>query len=265
MGESKFKGIAALFAGMALSIHAFGEGIESTAGSEQAFISFDQMGWKGSIGAGAGIVPSYEGAGTHRIHFIPLLDAEAGRLFFSTMRGIGMNLSSLHGIRFGPRITYSTGRKQSYDTRLSGMGNVTGTGQIGFFVNARSEPWYTTDDVRSDGHGTRLDFEVGYESKPTGEDRIRAGAKLSWADPRYMQTFFGVDSSQAAFSGLPQYNAGAGIKDYGINVNWRHNYSRKWFSNTGLQARRLSRGVSGSPLVASGLETSASFLLGYRF
>ena len=194
MGESRIK-LAALFAGMALSVHAFGEGIESTAGSEQAFISFDQMGWKGSIGAGAGIVPSYEGAGTHRTHLIPLLDAEAGRFFF----------------------------------------------------------------------GTRLDFEEGYESKPTNEDRKRAGAKLSWADPRYMQTFFGVNSSQSASSGLPQYNAESGIKDYGINVNWRHNYSRKWFSNTGFQARRLSGGISGSPLVATRLETSASFLMGYRF
>lgn len=257
--------IAILFAGLSVSTDAFGEGIESTAGSEQAFISFDQMGWKGSIGGGTGIVPSYEGAGTHRMHFIPLLDAEAGRFFFSTMRGVGANLSDRDGIRFGPRITYSTGRKQRYDARLSGMGNVTGTGQLGFFLNARSESWYTTDDIRSDGHGTRLDFEAGYEAKPTMDDRIRAGAKLSWADPRYMQTFFGIDPAQSASSGLPRYHAEPGIKDYGINVNWRHGYSKKWFSNAGVEARLLSAGIAGSPLVATRLETSASFLVGYRF
>ena len=80
-----------------------------------------------------------------------------------------------------------------------------------------------------------------------------------------MQTFFGVNAAQSVSSGLPAYQARAGIKDYGINVNWRHNFSRKWFGNTGLQARRLSGSASESPLVATRLETSANFLLGYRF
>lgn len=257
--------ILALFGGVALAAHAFAEGIETTAGSEEAFISFDQMGWKGSVGAGLATVPRYEGAAGHRAHYIPLLDAEAGRFFFSTMRGIGVNLSAHSGIRFGPRITYSSGRKESSDGRLSGMGDVTGTGQFGFFLNARHEPWYMTGDIRSDGHGTRLDFEEGYEARPFPSDRIRTGAKLSWADPRYMQTFFGVDSAQSASSELPVYVPGSGIKDYGINFNWRHAYTKKWFSNGGIQARRLSGSAGSSPLVMTRLETSASFLVGYRF
>lgn len=254
-----------LFAGLSLSIHAFGEGIETTAGSEDAFISFDQMGWKGSVGGGLAIVPRYEGASSHRVHFLPLLDAEAGRFFLSTMRGIGVNLSNHPGIRFGPRITYSRGRKQSYDARLDGMGDISATGQLGFFLNARSVSWYTTDDIRSDGHGTRLEFEGGYEARTYPPDRVRIGAKFSWADARYMQTFFGVDAVQSASSGLPEYRAGSGIKDYGLNVNWRHAFSKRWFSNAGLQARRLSASANASPLVTSPMETSASVLVGYRF
>jgi outer membrane scaffolding protein for murein synthesis (MipA/OmpV family) len=132
-------------------------------------------------------------------------------------------------------------------------------------VNARSESWYTTSDLRADGHGAKLDFEGGYEARPFSSDRIRTGAKLSWADAEYMQTFFGVNAVQSTSSGLPVYGAGSGIKDYGLNVNWRHAFSKRWFSNAGLQARRLSASANASPLVTSPMETSASVLVGYRF
>lgn len=256
------KAFLAVF-GFALSFQAAAQAVET--GSDTSFVDFGKTSWRGAVGAGAAVVPRYEGSSSNRVRFVPLLSLETGRVFIGTMRGAGLNLSDDPDLKFGPHITYSRGRRQSDDPRLAGMGDVSSSAEAGLFFDAHHAPWYMTSDARTGRNGTRLELGGGYEARLAPGDRIRLGARIDWANAKYMQTYFGVNPAQSAASGLPVYSAGSGIKDYGIHASWNHAFSRNWFSNMEIQVRQLAGSAKSSPLSVGRTESSASFLVGYRF
>ena len=223
--------------------------------------------WKVTVGAGAATVPRYEGAGTNRIRFVPLLDLQHGRFFAGTARGIGYNLSDNPALQYGPRLSVAPYRRQSVDARLNGMGDIGYGAEAGAYFNARLAPWYFKSSIAAGNHGTRLNFGGGYVMKLAATDKLNLGIGVNWANARYMQTYFGVTAAQAAASGgvLTAYNAGAGIKNYELKANWTHVWSRQWFSTAGVSIRQLAGTARNSPLTMRRTASSASFVVGYRF
>ncbi|MBI1175448.1 MAG: hypothetical protein GC139_09325 [Sideroxydans sp.] len=261
----------ALLLGMAIlaaSPAAWANASQTTAAEEHpASVLATPNAWKITVGGGLASVPRYEGAATNRFRLIPLLDAESGRFFAGTIRGIGYNFSDSNDLQYGLRMTLDHGRRQNVDMRLNGMGDLGYTGEAGAFVNARFESWYVSGSLAASSRGTRGEFDAGYATPLSNVDRLRVGAVLDWGNNKYNQTYFGINAAQAAASGnvLSAYNASSGIKDYGITANWMHNYSREWFSNAGVSFKQLAGSARNSPLTAKPKMNSISFVLGYRF
>lgn len=223
--------------------------------------------WKVILGGGIASTPRYEGSASNRIRAVPLVEIEYGRFFAGASRGIGYNFSDWKTIEFGPRLSLAPYRRQNADTHLNGMGDIGYAGELGGFLNASFAPWYVASSFSAGSHGARMELDAGYATRLSPTDRLRAGLGLNWANSRYMQTYFGVSAAQAAASGgvLSAYNAGYGIKDYGLKINWMHDYSKQWFSNAGLSFKQISGSAAGSPLTMRRSMHSINFVVGYRF
>lgn len=90
---------------------------------------------------------------------------------------------------------------------------------------------------------------------------------MNWANGKYMQTYFGVTSIQAAASAgvLTAYNATSGVKDYALKLNRMHNYSKQWFSNAGVSVKQLAGSAKNSPLTMRKTTNTINFVVGYHF
>lgn len=243
------------------------DGLISDASEKPADVSGAGGDWKFALGGGIASTPRYEGSSRNRLRFAPLIEVEHGRFFAGAARGIGYNMSDDKDIQYGPRLTLAPYRRQSADRHLHGMGDIGYGGEIGGFVNARFAPWYVMSGIAAGSNGSRLELDGGYEARLSQEDRIRAGLELNWADNKYMQTYFGVSAAQSTASGgvLAPFNAGSGIRNYGLKINWTHAYSKEWFSNAGISYKQLSGSAANSPLTMRRSMSTVSFVVGYRF
>lgn len=223
--------------------------------------------WKITLGGGAASVPRYEGAASNRIRFVPLVNIEYGRFFAGTGRGIGYNLSDTPNLQYGPRLSMAQRRWQNADARLNSMTDLGYAAEAGLFANAHFAPWHLESSLAASSRGTRLQFGGGYDLQLARTDKLRLGIDATWANGKYMQTYFGVSSAEAVASGgvLTSYNAASGIKDYRLKTSWTHAYDRQWFSNAGITYQRLAGSARNSPLTMRRSTSTVSFVVGYRF
>ena len=78
-------------------------------------------------------------------------------------------------------------------------------------------------------------------------------ATVGWANAEYMQTYFGIDATQAANSGLPAYQAAGGLHNYAVLTSWTHVFDRHWLGSVAVSQRHVAGSARNSPLV---METS---------
>ncbi|OSP55836.1 MipA/OmpV family protein [Pseudoruegeria sp. SK021] len=85
---------------------------------------------------------------------------------------------------------------------------------------------------------------------PVGEHAAMGiGLASSWASEDYMDTYFSIDSSGAAASGLPVYSAGEGWRDVRLTALFVQPVSRKWAIGTGFMYSYLLDDAAGSGVV----------------
>lgn len=223
--------------------------------------------WNVSLGTGMSYAPRYEGSGSDRWRVMPLLEATYGHWFISPLRGVGYGFSDNPNVQYGPRVSLGHARKQNADGRLNGMGDIGYSLEPGLFLNMRFAPWFISSGITTGVHGTHAELGGGIGFPVSAIDRLRLSVNMNWGDTKYNQTYFGVTPGQAAASNnvLTPYNASAGVKDYALTANWVHNYSKEWFSTSGLSVKRLAGSAQYSPLTVRPTMKSVNFLVGYRF
>ncbi|MGO4838302.1 MipA/OmpV family protein, partial [Rhizobiaceae sp. 2RAB30] len=94
---------------------------------------------------------------------------------------------------------------------------------------------------------------------------IGAGASAVFADDKHMQAYFGVDAQQAARSGLPRYDAEAGLKRADFSVSATYLVDENWMVRGQAQLGILMGDAADSPVVLDKLQPSAMLAVGYRF
>lgn len=79
---------------------------------------------------------------------------------------------------------------------------------------------------------------------------VGLGAGASWSNAAYMQQSFSVNEADAAASGLPQFEAGAGWRQVYIwpAVMWR--VSDRWMLGSGIFCQHLLGDAANSPIVS---------------
>ena len=107
----------------------------------------------------------------------------------------------------------------------------------------------------------------------SGAIRLKAGAALgsglggavTLADATYLQSFFGVNSTQSAASGYAVYQPGAGLRDARTNVALTYLFNRHTSLTTGLSVSALQGDARDSPLVRQATTTSGVMVLSHAF
>ena len=221
-------------------------------------------GTRWTLGLGALAYPEYQGSSDYKA--APLWNIRAQNLYhpntYVQLLGpiLTSNLIPDSHFRFGPMAQYIAKRGSVENNKVDDMQNV----DPSFMLGAIAGYDFTFGEGRvlaldalgrqdvANGNGFLGTLQATYKA-PIGEHwRLTFGPTTTWASDDYMQAYFGVDSRDAAQSGLDRYNADAGFKDVGANASVTYLITPHW-GVTGIAAyRRLVGDAEDSPVTDEG-------------
>ena len=80
-----------------------------------------------------------------------------------------------------------------------------------------------------------------------------------------MEAYFGVNATQSARSGLPEYKAEAGLKRVDLSASATYILTDKWLLRGEAGVGVLTGDAADSPIVEQDVQPSVSLFVGYRF
>lgn len=259
-------------ASLALTATAFAIDCRAWAAEPQAsrFGGFEQKlaDWHVVVGAGAMLVPKYEGSDEFKVLPVPFVSATLFDALTVDPTGATVTLLNRDAFKLAAKVGYEMGRAEDDGELLRGLGDI----DAGVTVGARAavvfgpaEFFVEIDKTisGSDGLIGRLGVEV---TQPLSQSWvIGAGASAVLADEKHMQAYFGITSEQAVNSGLPTYEVGAGLKRADFSLSATYLADRNWMIRGEARLGVLVGDAAESPIVVEKLQPSAMLVLGYRF
>jgi outer membrane scaffolding protein for murein synthesis (MipA/OmpV family) len=229
------------------------------------------------IGIGARLRPAYEGADGNRGDAIPYLRLYGEHLFARTTQGIlegGWRTRPFGGVVFGAQLAYEEGRVtgdsaflqehnfEDLDPGASLGLHAEGDWKIGPMpLNALLRYRH---DVESD-NGAQADLRV--TAGILDWRRVRAGlfGQLTWGDGKSTQRYFGITPQQAVATGLPAYDAGAGLRSVQLGLIGDIDLARNWVGLWGISLQQLQADAKDSPITRDRSNWYANAGVAYRF
>lgn len=208
------------------------------------------------VGMGTGLAPDYEGAFNFRVYPIPQVrfnwdDDRYINLFGPVIRA---ELIAHSPYGFGPMLRYRPERGSVKDEQVRLLNKVNAAVETGVFgtITLGNLFFYSAinRDIGDAHDGFLVDISVGNRVEIEPHVRMVFLAVGTWADGKYMDTYFSVDADNAEKSGLPEYRAGAGIKDIGVVVSLKYNVDWHWGITGIWKYTRLIGDAGDSPIVA---------------
>ena len=218
-------------------------------GSQQDFFSND----KAKLGAGASVEYRW-----------------ANGLSVSTNTGLTYNFSSDPNLQYGVGLGADFGRKEDDKGTLSGMGKVDSAALVGAFFNynlQRNLKISTNVKHRSSGNnkGINADIGINYDIDLAPKWRLGLGVNTSLADSNYMQTNYGVSTSQSESSGNAVYTPSAGLYMASSSVQLSYQMTPSITITGGVLATQLLGDAKKSSLVTRSNNLSGNLSIGYSF
>lgn len=207
------------------------------------------------VGMGVGLAPDYEGSTDFHIYAIP-------QARFNWAEGCYINLlgpviradlvpSTMFG--FGPMLRYRPERDLFEDEDVQVVGKVDSAVEAGVFGTLTFDRLFfyaAANRDTGDAHdGFLVDVSAGYRVRIERHVRMVFLTVGTWADDKYMDTYFSVDADNAEKNRLPEYRAGSGIKDVGIVVALKYNIDWHWGITGTWKYTRLLNDAADSPIV----------------
>jgi outer membrane scaffolding protein for murein synthesis (MipA/OmpV family) len=250
------------------------------------------------VGLGVQSAPRYEGADSHKVSALPVLQVQWSNGIFISGMSAGMHLSDDPTFEFGPLLAVHASRdddgagtsiggvgvtdfangipspidKTMMKTApLSGMEKIGARLQAGAFANYYLSPrWRLTSSVLfgagKDRDGARLELDVQrLAAVASARHRVALAAGVTVVNRDYNASYFGVSHEESERSRFPYYDAGGGLHDVHVGVRWNWTLSPSWMLTTNVQAERLLGSARNSPLVERSTNTTVSTALGFRF
>lgn len=97
---------------------------------------------------------------------------------------------------------------------------------------------------------------------------LEASVGSTWASEDYMSSYFGIDSADAARSGLDRFNADEGFKDVSLGGALNYRFLERWSVTALATYARLLGDAEDSPVVddvGGANQFFAGALINYRF
>ena len=247
-----------------LTAVAISAGLGQRAHAQQAGgVVFELPEIRNYVAVAAGVVPDYLGSNDYTFGGAP-----AGLIKFGSserfarliVTELSVNVLDSRNWQFGPVLNYRLARDDVDDDVVDRMSDIDGTMEAGVLGGWT---WIGDDDPRhrfsvsaeflhdvGDAHdGYIISASARYFQPVTLPLTLSIGASVTYGSSDYMQTYFGVDSDNAARSGLSQFNADSGLRDVRIPLMAIYSLSPNWHLAGGLVYSRLLGDASESPIV----------------
>jgi MipA family protein len=226
---------------------------------------------RGSIGLAVLAGRQYEGSAERRTLALPLLDYQWRNGWFAgTTNGIGYNFSRTAGIDYGLRVTADFGRDEDRDDALRGVGDIKTRAEFGGFFNYELGAGFALTTSLQYGSGNDKKGLLGtagatYSTGIAPQWRIGGGVSATYANAKYMQSYFGITPEQSAASGYAPYAPGAGIKNVRASANVTYLVNRDIAVTAGVSVSSLQGDAKDSPLARKRNDTGALIAISYGF
>ncbi|MEE9122287.1 MAG: MipA/OmpV family protein [Syntrophobacteria bacterium] len=206
------------------------------------------------VGIGLGLAPDYEGSEDYG--FVPALYARtvwaSGQYVQLLANDIRGNVLPSDTWSFGPMLEYIRSRADVDNSRVDDMQNVDASVMLGVFGGVKIDRWSSSIELRADvadSNGFLATLNGGYDLPINEQLRLGFGAFATYADGDYMNTYFSVDSGDAARSGLKKYDADSGFKDVGLDLKANYKFDENWGLMGLVRYTRLVGDAEDSPVV----------------
>lgn len=237
--------------------------------------------WTLTVGAAPVYSPVFQGADDYGLSVFPDLRVNYKDVFFASVPdGIGYNVINSNRWQVGPLVKIRFGRDDDTggspflisgeSTALQGLGTVRAAAELGGFVQYQQGPWRTRIELRqgTGGHdGLVGDVALNFVER-VGPLSFSIGPRLSVGSSDFMQTYFGIDSTQARRTALAAYTAGGGLTSYGLGGSATLPISDAMALTLFASVERLGSEASDSPLIrvrGNANQHSIGIGFGYRF
>jgi outer membrane scaffolding protein for murein synthesis (MipA/OmpV family) len=111
--------------------------------------------------------------------------------------------------------------------------------------------------------GNRLNASYAVVQKPS--DMVAVSSDAVWSNGPSEQTYFGIDSAQAATSGLPVYSPSRGFSRVDVKVSCDHRLNDKWSVRSAVGVGDLVGDAANSPIVQRRADVFGSVGAAYHF
>lgn len=206
------------------------------------------------IGAGIQYRPDYIGSNDYELARYIKVSARFGDAIVSTSGRLGFLSYRFGRFAVGPIIRLERGRTENNNVALIGLGDIGRTVEGGLYIGYWGK-WINV--IGSFRHGIATGHNASMASVQFTSYLIRtpnfglsASIKGTWASAKYMKRFFAINAEQAAASGYPIHNIGAGVRDIRLILLAQYWFNDAWALNAFVHYSRLTVAVAGSPIVA---------------
>jgi outer membrane protein len=233
-----------------------------------------------TLGAGAGAAPDYEGSDDYEI--VPLWNLRVANLYHpkTFVQVIGPRfrsnfLPSDHW-RFGLAGQFIKERDDVESDRVDALEKVDPSLMLGvvagydFLADPQQDLVLEVEarqDVAND-NGFLATIRGVYGSRLTERWRFDASVGSTWASEDYMSSYFGIDAADAARSGLDQFSADEGLKDFSVGGALTYQLFERVSVSALANYTRLLEDAEDSPVVDDAGDENQLFagaLVNYRF
>jgi outer membrane protein len=227
----------------------------------------DAAGFDHIIGAAVVMLPDYQGSDTATVAGAPILQYKFSEERYVQVIGNKLFINVLNHPNFelGPKAVYRFGRNHVDDKAVEEMKKVDGSIELGGFLgykqvfdgdirhrmNIHAD---MTQDVSNGHDGWVIDLAAIYWRPVAKALDLGIRGNLSYASDDYMSTYFSVNATDSATSGLKKFNAGSGFKDVSLAAMGLFHLSENWHLGGTLMYQRLVGDASDSPVVNVGSE-----------
>ena len=230
------------------------------------------------IGLGPEIEPDFEGSDNYdvglgaliSIHYRDLIFIDNGHLRVNIVGSNSLLPSSK--LKVGPSLSINRGRRESDSSELEGLGNTGRNFELGIYASYDLGPVAARLRMRkdiADGHeGTKVIGDVRFLAYKTERVAVVTSLYATWGDDNYMNSFFSITPEQSLASGLPEFDASAGLKEISLNIGTNYSFSERWDFVGSVSYSKLLNDAKDSPLVT--LRGNPNLIVGaiyavYRF
>ncbi len=208
-----------------------------------------------SLGAGNFFKPRYEGSRNYESQPLPYVSFNyQDLLIINPYQGIVFNYWNNEAMTLGAGFDYNYGRQESDNAKFQGLGNIDDTMQVKLTGKYQYQDFNTELTLARDiidGHeGYTFTPEFNYSTTlPEYYAFMKFSVKTNYASSQYMQSYFGVNPTQASRSSYAPYQAGASWKDVTLSAFALRYVAPKWSVNGSISYKMLLGDAAASPLV----------------